>query len=301
MQFEQFILKQILRRDVQLDTRHFSHSAFVLSQRPDVMEIIREEGQRQGYGDESVQRQLYAISNNLSQLLKLREEPVLMSIELSDFHHLKLGTMVRLRAATSNMQDCSLKLMRLSKDSFIVIESDDWKTFCPCAIYTLIDKDFLSAYPGATFTFRRFGTDMQSTIGQVGALYKLFPSPAEEAIDFGDLREQQPTLFVLHKNAMALLLHDYSQKLSRYINLDKHQMVTAHGETTSTADLTVLVHQLQASVVYGTREDIEHNYLRWLNVFHANGLSVMTLDTLLNLYWQQKKNAYTNNSDIKNG
>jgi hypothetical protein len=54
-------------------------------------------------------------------------------------------------------------------------------------------------------------------------------------------------------------------------------------------DLTGFIETIFESIDISTPDDIVHIYPEWLQFCHVNGLSVMTLDELINHFWNKKQ------------
>ena len=300
MDLDQFILKQIIRQDVRYipDSCRFEHPSLDLSDRK---QVIFDEGRMQGYSDECIQHTIYTVINSLHRFRQRRERSISVSIGLNGFQYLPLGGIVAISASTPNQQDCLLQLLRIGLEKFVVVKSSNSELFRPAYEYSLVNADYLSTINGATFTFHSEEVKKNSVISQIHNLSIVHPSYVELTLDEEKCNECNRT-YILHKNPMLVLLHEYSQKLSNYIDLEVHQNICPVSSNCSFDDLYSFVKQLKASVqCCSSVAEIENYYLQWFGYCHANGVSVMTLDTLLNLFWQQKINAYKNNSDIKHG
>ena len=143
----------------------------------------------------------------------------------------------------------------------------------------------------ATFTFSCKETGDNIFISRIHDLSIVQPSKIESVLDEDKEEECGRKRHVLHKNPMAILLHEYSNRLQTYIDLEVHQKIFPAVSNNNADDLTLFAQQIRATVYcYNTVTDIESYYLQWLSYCHTNGISVMTLDSLLNLFWQHKIN-----------
>lgn len=297
MELDQFILRQIIRQDVRYtpDSCRFEHPTLALSDMPARKQAIINEGHSHGYSDDRIQRTIYAVINSLHQFKQRTKRPVFVSIELDGYQHLPLGGIVAISAATSIQKNCSIQLLRIGFNQFIVLESSNPEIFRPAYNYTLVNTDYLSTMNDATFTFHNADTENNCVISHIHSLSIIHPSYVELALEEDKPNGCSIEPYVLHKNPMVVLLREYSQQLPTYIDLKVHQRVCPAGSNKSVNDLTFFTQQLRASVQCCCAvTDIENYYPQWLDFCRANGVSVMALDSLLNLFWQYR----INHSDI---
>lgn len=291
--FELFVLKQIIRQDVRYasDSCRFEHPTQPLSDMPDRKQIIIDEGHIQGYSDDRILRMIYAVVNSLHQFKQRIKRPVFVSIELDDYQHLPLGGIVAINATTSSHQDFSIQLMRIGFNRFVVLESSNTGMFQPAYIYKLIGVDYISTINNATFTFFNEDSGNNSFISHIYSISVIQPSYVELALEEGSSNDCLRYKHVLHKNPMVVLLHEYSQKLHKYVDLKVHQRVCPAESNVPVDDLILFVLQLKASVnCCNTVTDVENCYPKWLDFCRTNGISVMVLDSLINLFWQYRIN-----------
>ncbi len=289
MKFDEFILSKLIRQDIDYMSCQFSHPSNDL-QVENLARQIREEGYLRNYSDDRIARERHAVINMID-YYKQRKIRNVIHFEIED--HLPLGGIFDLVGQYHNCNDvCEIKFMRVGHNKFLVLESSDSDIVQPFTIYQLESKTYFSTIKGTTpdpFVFSHDGMRFSLI---VNGLNLISPSIVEQIIDGRDLSLQdssKKTSYILYDNPMSLLLHEFSSKLPKYVDLIDGLSATSATGNKPVDDLTGFIETIFESIDISTPDDIVHIYPEWLQFCHVNGLSVMTLDELINHFWNKKE------------
>lgn len=289
MQFDEFILSKLIRQDVEYMSCHFSHPSNDL-QVENLARQIREEGYLRNYTDDRIARERHAVINMMD-YYRQRKTRNVIHFEVED--HLPLGGIFILTGQLVKFHNnCEVKFMRVGRNKFFVLESSDCNVFRPLTIYLLESKTFFSTIKGETpdpFVFLHGEMRFPVIINNLNLIE---PSIVEKIIDSRNQSFQDSlkmSSVVLHENPMSLLFHKFSTKLPKYVDLDDGMSVTSATGNKPIDDLVDFIETISKCIDINTSDDIIHIYPKWLQFCHANGLSVMTLDELVNHFWNNKE------------
>ena len=207
-----------------------------------------------------------------------------------DKDQLPIGFLVDI-TAQCGQRNVVATLMRTGAADFLVIDSTDNDVFKKTETVSLTGEanDYLSTIEGATFVFSSKQRNTKTAVDHIHSISIISPSPIEAAIDHGHRSEKAPAQLTLFPDAMAVLLHDFSTQLPHYADLREGEtaiMPTKNVQKTQRRDES-FIDSLMQRVSSIDREWFMNNlsvYSSILDECHRQGLSVMTLDCLLNLY-----------------
>ena len=287
MDFEDFILAQLVRRDIAFDavSCRFDHPHNDLAH-PDIACAIYEEG---------IRRELFE-----SEIDALREEVVNHIHRYSDHSHptvqvirlgkdLRLGGLAKVQATLcTEHSEVQLLLLLVGRQNFLVVESSRPEMFHEGVIYVLQDKNYLSSINSNSSTPFCFCNDCQSSIMfNISCLNVIRPSRIEVVLDGKNAPRQRTASFTLHKNPMTLLMHDFSQHLPQYVDLNESQTVLSEGGIQQLENLSELISDVQTSIVDNQSVDsVAQHYIMWLQYCQNSAVPIMALDQIVNLFWR---------------
>ena len=294
MDFEEFILRQIVKKAIEYDHTNgrFVHSRYV--DNPQVNEILQEEGKARNYTEDRIRRECEAVVNNMGQLLSRTTRNV-VSFEVED--HLPLGGLVEVsgyldQSPVTEMQ--TLILMRVNRDSFFVVESNRPDIVFPATFYRLKESTYLSTIKGSNPLPFIFESEEQQMLKlNICKLNFINPSTCEQALDSMGIQNddtcEENNGQRLHPNPMALLLHDYSSALSHYIDITDGQPVVNRLGVRSISDISEFVDAVKTYIKGCVSEsEVERKYLDWFQFCMNNHIAIMSLDTIVNKMWSIK-------------
>lgn len=288
MRFDEFILSKLIRQDIVYVSCQFSHPSNDL-QTENMLNVIREEGYRRNYTDDRITRECNAVINNFNQFRQRKRRNVFhFKIE----ENLPLGRFFEL---TGHLLDfpgsVKLTLMRVGHNNFCVLKTNNCNLFCQLEVYGLEEKTYFSAIKGETPDPFIFTHNKRRLPLIINNLNLVLPSVIERAIDSEGLsfstHAESPS-YVLHDNPMSLLFHEFSSQLPKYTTVLEGQSVASSVGNKSLDNITDFIKALVTFFDGCTSEEVVCKYPDWLKFCHANGLSVMTLDALVNLLWNMK-------------
>lgn len=289
MQFDEFILSKLIRQDIAYVSCRFSHLSNDL-QMDNLSRAIREEGYNRNYTDDRITRERNAVINMLDQYRQRKHRNV-FHFEIED--HLPLGGIFELKGQLSDFHDnYELTLMRVGHNMFMVIESNHPSVFHLFSIYRLESKTYFSTIKGETpdpYVFLHEGNRLPIIIQ---SLNLLSPSIVEQLIDGKNLPYSEPSRlsnYILHDSPMSLLFHDFSSQLSKYVDISYGQSVSSSAGNKPIDDMIDFINALKIYISGSSPDEVVRKYPEWLQFCKINGLSVMTLDELVNLFWDSRQ------------
>lgn len=292
--FEEFILRQIVRRTVQYNRTdgRFVHCRNDIGSVA-INKILHEEGLARGYEEDRIRHERDAVVNNMGQLLSRTKRNVI-SFEVED--HLPLGGLVEVsghldRSPITEKQ--TLLLMRVSRNDFFVVESNRPDVIPLASIYRLEDSTYLSTIQGEKikpFLFRNKNQLLKLVISNLNFVT---PSTWEQVLDrnwaVGDNKTEDDKVPRLHPNPMALLLHEYSSSLNRYIDVADNQPTGCHLGSEKVSDITEFINAVKIHILGSiSADEVVRIYPDWFQFCVNNHIPIMALDTIVNKLWSIK-------------